>query len=277
MKRLLPLLLAFVFAAQVSYCGGWGRVKIKLIGNFNLTQASFSNWTQGGENMLGWQSGIDGDFTLEKGASEIANKIKLNYGMSKIGDAEARKSVDEINIGSVYTYRAGLFVDPYIAINALTQFTKGYDYSQSTRVAISDFMDPVYFSESVGIGKRYGEILRSRLGFALKQTLTHKYPSYSDDPSTPKAEKSRFEAGAQFVTELSLKLTQKILLSSSLVAFSNLKATREIDVTWDTTLSAEVEKYVSVNLGVKVLYDRDLSAKRQVKQGLSIGLTYAFI
>jgi len=251
--------------------------KMALVGNLNLTQASFSNWSQGGENTLGWQLTFDGRLVWHKGQVEVANRLRLGYGMTQVGEAEARKSVDELVVETICTYRAGLFVDPYVGVGVTTQMGKGYDYQDSSKVAISDFADPVYVTQSAGIGKRYGEVLRSRLGFALKQTFTDKYPTYSDDPSTEKVEKRRFEVGAELAADLNLKLTERILLTSAFHAFSNLKATNEIDVTWDTTLSAKVEKYLAVSLNVKVVYDRDVSKKRQIKEGLAIGLTYSFI
>ncbi len=278
MKTALVLAFLIVFGCVCCHGSqsseGW---KVDLIGNFNLTQASFSNWSQGGENTLGWQIGFDGAFTYLRGQSEIANKFKLRYGMTKTGDAEARKSIDEISLASIYTYRAGLFVDPYIGLNAVTQISKGYDYAEASKTAISDFMDPVYLMQSAGLGHRCGEIFRSRLGFALKETMTKDFPTYSDDPSTPETEKARVEIGAELAGDLHLELTERILLSSSLLAFSNFKTTREIDVTWDTTLTAKVESYLAVTFNLKMIYDRDVSKKRQIKQGLAVGLTYAFM
>ena len=42
---------------------GW---KNEIIGNLNLTQASFSNWEQGGENTLAWQVNLTTNFVLDQ-------------------------------------------------------------------------------------------------------------------------------------------------------------------------------------------------------------------
>jgi hypothetical protein len=255
---------------------GWEK---RLVANLNLTQATFDNWAQGGENMLGWQAGLDGKFTHFGPAHDWANTAKLAYGMQKVGSDEARKSVDEINLETVYTYKAGFFVDPYVAATALTQFAKGYEYGDdgSSKTPVSDFLDPGYFTQSAGIGRSYGEMLKSRLGFALKETISKAY-GYADDPETEdKIEETRVEPGMESVTDLALALSETLLFTSELGLFSNLKASNEIDVAWDNLLVAKVHEYVSVSLNVQILYDRDISKKRQIKQSLALGLTYTLM
>jgi hypothetical protein len=264
---------------------GW---KKELVGAINLTQASFDNWAQGGENTLGWQLALNGNFTHRAPKHEWANGVKLAYGMTKIGDEDAVKSVDEIKLESVFAYKAGFFVDPYAAATAETQFSKGYKYEDVTDTAgittevktpISNFLDPAYFTQSAGIQRQYGEVLKTRLGAAIKETVTDKYPKpYADDPETEdEVEKTKVEAGAESVTDLNLKLSGNLLFTSKLELFSNLEATNEIDVKWDNLLTAKIEEYLSVNLNVKLFYDRDISKSRQIKQSLAIGLTYSFI
>jgi hypothetical protein len=277
------LTFCFVFAscsvpvlAVEEHSLGWDK---ELVASFNLTQASFDNWAQGGENTLGWQAGLNGRFTHYGAGHEWVNTGKLVYGMQKVGDEDARKSVDEIKLETVYTYKAGFFVDPYVAATAQTQFSKGYEYFDSDKTAISDFLDPGYFTQSAGVGRSHRDVVRSRLGFAVKETVTDKYPiPYADDPETQdEIEDTKVETGMESVTDLSLNLGENLLFISKLELFSNLEASNEIDVTWDNLLMAKVSKYVSVDLNVKLFYDRDISKKRQLKQSLAIGLTYALI
>jgi hypothetical protein len=255
---------------------GW---KNEMILNLNLTQASFDNWAQGGEDMFGWQAGLNGKATHLGARHEWINAAKLAYGMQKVGDEDSRKSVDEIKIETVYTYKAGFFVDPYVAGTAQTQFSTGYLYEDTGKTAVSGFLDPGYFIESLGVGRSYGEVLKSRLGLAVKETVTDKYPiPYADDPETEdEIEKTRVEYGMESVTDLSLTLSETLILTSRLELFSNLEASNEIDVSWDSLLAAKVHEYVTVGLNVQVSYDRDISKKRQLKQSLAIGLTYTLL
>jgi hypothetical protein len=255
---------------------GW---ESELVATLNLTQAGFDNWAQGGENMLGWQTGVNGNFTHRGLGHEWENTAKLAYGMQKLGDEEARKSVDEIKLGTVYIYKAGFFVDPYASATAQTQFTRGYEYDDSERTSVSDFLDPGYFTQSVGVGRSYGDILRSRLGFAVKETITDEFPvPYADDPETEdEIEDTRVETGMESITDLTLSLSESLLLTSKLELFSNMEASNEIDVTWDNLVTAKVHEYVSVSLNVQLLYDRDVSTKRQLKESLALGLTYTLM
>ena len=59
--------------------------------------------------------------------------------------------------------------------------------------------------------------------------------------------------------------------------FSNIKAFNEIDVNWNTLISAKITKLIAVNFNVKLIYDRDVSVKRQLKQALTVRLTYTLL
>jgi hypothetical protein len=67
------------------------------------------------------------------------------------------------------------------------------------------------------------------------------------------------------------------LFTSKLELFSTFKALDETDVNWDNTLQVKVSEYISVNINVNLIYDKDLSAKRQIKQTMALGLSYTFI
>jgi hypothetical protein len=289
MKAVIPAIVICLAVAALGTAGadepdlGW---KTELVANLNLTQASFNNWAQGGENTLGWQMAVNGKFTHAAERHEWANTIKLAYGSTKIGDEEARKSVDEGKLETVYIYKAGFFVDPYVAATAETQLSRGYDYDQDPKEAISHFVDPGFFSQSIGIGRSYKGILRSRLGFQVKETIADEFAArYTDDIETPdEIEDRRVDYGVESVTDLELKLEDNLLFTSKLELFSDLSATKEIDVKWDNLLTAKVAEYVQVTLNVKMLYDRDILTpegepfgKAQIKQSLALGLTYSFM
>jgi hypothetical protein len=285
MSRVASVLLGLCIAIGLSFPAqgadeeqklGWEK---EIVANVNLTQASFDNWAQGGENMLGWQAGLNGKFTHRGARHEWVNAGKLEYGMQKVGDEESRKSVDEIKLETVYTLKAGFFVDPYVAATAQTQFARGYEYTDSDKTAISDFLDPGYFTQSAGVGRSYRDIVKTRLGLAFKETVTEEFPvPYADDPETEdEIEDTKVDVGMESITDLALNLGENLLFTSKLELFSDLKASNEIDVAWDNLLTAKVQEYVNVTLSVKMLYDRDVSKKRQLKQSLAIGLTYTLL
>jgi hypothetical protein len=255
---------------------GWQK---EMVGGINLTQTSLSNWTQGGENSFAWQLNFNFKFINNQEKSNWANSGKLTFGSTKLGDQELRKSIDEIKLESVLTYKLGVHINPYAAFTAETQFAPGYNYDTEPKTQISSFMDPGYFRESIGVGYHPNEIVKTRLGVALKQTITSDYPiPYADDPDTvDKIEKIKNEFGADSVTDISWKITKNSLFTSKLELFYSFKALDETDVNWDNVFTIMISKYFNVNINLKLFYDKDISEKRQIKQAIALGFTYSFL
>ncbi len=255
---------------------GWQK---EMVGAINLTQTSLSNWAQGGENSFAWQLNFNFKFINSQEKYSWANSGKFTYGSNKIGDQELRKSIDEIKLESVFTYKLGTYVNPYIACTAETQFTPGYNYDTDPKTQISSFMDPGYFRESIGAGYQPNEIVKFRLGIALKQTITSDFPvPYADDPDTvDKIEKTKNEFGAESVTDLSLKVTKNSLFNSKLELFYTFKAFDETDVNWDNVFTIMISKYFNININIKLFYDKDISKKRQLYQAIALGFSYSFL
>lgn len=261
-------------AEQPKY--GWQK---EMVGGINMTQTSFDNWAQGGENSLAWQLNLNFKFVNDQAKTNWANSGKFTYGSTKTGDQDARKSIDEIKVESVLTYKLGIYVNPFIAGTAESQFAPGYNYGTDPKTQISGFMDPAYFRESLGIGIEPNKIVKTRLGVAMKQTITSDYPQpFADDPDTKdKIEKTKNEVGAESVTDVSWKVAENSLFTSKLELFYAFKNLNETDVNWDNLLSTKISKYFSVNFNFKLFYDRDISKMRQIKQAIALGLTYAFL
>lgn len=250
---------------------GW---KNGFLGGFKLTQAGFSNWAPGGENALSWQLTSMGRFLYDQEAYDWSNWFKLGYGMTKTGDEDSRKSVDEIKLESKVTAKLNGPLGAYAAFNWETQFAKGYSYTDTSRTPVSDFMDPGYFTESVGMSYAYLEMVTTRVGFAAKQTVTSDFPEYSNDPDTPETENVRSEYGAEWVTDFNYGLSEKLVYLTRVNVFSNMKGIDQVDVKWDNTLAAAVAPYVDVTFDFNLVYDRDISTATQIKEALAIGLIF---
>jgi len=272
----------FVFLGMFVWAGAEEIVESNwdksLLGGVNLTQTGFDNWVSGGENAFAWQLNINYKFTQNLPKTTWSNTGKLAYGATKIGDADTRKSVDELKIESVLTYKLGSSINPFVAVTGKTQFAPGFNYGDDTETQISDFMDPGYFRESFGAGFDVREGMKTRLGLALKQTSTTDYPSpYADDATTTEIETFKSEVGAESVTDISITVSETSILTSKLEMFSNFKSLDETDINWDNTLMIKVSALINMNINVKLLYDKDLSTKRQIKQAMALGINYTFI
>jgi hypothetical protein len=286
MKTMITIILASIFISVLLPLSviaeeeeapeyGW---KNQVVASLNMTQAQFDNWSQGGENTLAWQLNLNSSFALDQMGFNWTTTGKLSYGQAKIGDLDARKSADELQIESVYLYKLGDYVNPYVSGLLQTQITKGYQYVDEDRFPISNFFDPGYITLSAGVAYEPTPFLKTRLGAATKTTITKDYAvGLTDNPETASIEKTDTEFGMLSVTELRKPLAENILLTSKLDLFSNLEGLKEIDVRWDTILSAKVSRFVDVNLNIELLYDNNVSSKRQLKQLLALGLSYTFL
>jgi hypothetical protein len=237
--------------------------------NFSFTQNNFDNWNQGGDNSWSWQTDLLPKFIYKQEKYDWENIGKFSYGKTKVGDQNARKAADEIMLESSYTYKMGTHVNPYVAVKAQTQFTAGYEYTDTSMTEISNFMDPGYFTESVGAGWSPNDQFRTRLGAAYKQTVTDKFAD-----RYAKGDKFRTEFGMESVTDVELKFHENISYTGRLSFFSNLKRFDEIDTDWDNLIKGKLTDIINVTFSFRLFYDRDVSAKRQLKQTLAVGVSF---
>lgn len=284
MKTLLKmtLTLAMIFSGIVMAQDEAGKPSSawekSVLGGLNLTQTGFDNWAAGGENAFAWQMNLSYKFVKDLDKTNWSNTGKFLYGATKTGEQDMRKSADEIKLESVLTYKLGSTINPYVSVTGETQFAAGMDYSTDSSFQISAFMDPGYFRESLGAGYQINEGLATRLGLSFKQTVTTDYPTpYADDAATTEVETLRSEFGAESVTDLTYNISETAVFVSKLELFTAFSAFDEIDANWDNTLTVKVSDYINMNMNFKMVYDKDISVKRQIKQSMAFGFNYTFI
>ncbi len=270
---ILTVIIVGPGAAQDAAPSPWDK---SVQGGINLTQTGFDNWSAGGENAYAWQVNLNYKFVKDQGKTNWSNTGKFLYGATKTGDQDMRKSADEIKLESVLTYKLGSKINPFVAVTGETQFDAGMDFSADSSFQISAFMDPGYFRESFGAGYDVSEEFATRLGLSLKQTVASDYP-YADDLETAEMETLRSEFGAESVTDLTYNVSENAVLVSKLELFSAFTAFDEIDVSWDNILTVKVSDYINMNMNLKLVYDKDISVRRQIKQSMAFGIYYTFI
>ena len=261
--------------AKVSEGGPWS---VDSTGSLQFSQAAFDNWAGGGEDSVAWQGRfkLDALYSHEKNLWE--NRLHLGYGKSKIGAVESRKSLDELLAETRYSYKAWEKVHPFASARFESQLDEGFDFSGPRPVRTSKFLDPGYLTDSVGLAWVPCKEFKSYFGFSAKHTFTDKHPApYADDPDTLAVETSKSEYGLSSVSELKWNITKTAQFSSTLDLFSNLEGGEEIDAKWKNALAFKVSSYISTNVELDVFYDQDVSKKRQLRQALTLGLSYTFL
>jgi hypothetical protein len=248
------------------------------VGAVALAQVAFKDWQQGGEDAVAWTFTFDGKSIRDQAKHNWTTSYKLAFGQTKLGDQKVRKTDDKIDLETILTYKLGVYVNPYAAATLKTQFAKGFQYGgDGTRTAVSKAFDPAYLTQSVGVGYQPIPQVKTRLGAAIREVVTRTYTGYADDPDTEEIEKTKVEGGLESVTDIEWQLADNLLFRSKVEAFAPLKAMDETTVRSDNTLAARVNKYVTVNLNVQLLNDKASSPRTQIKEALTLGLSYTFM
>ncbi len=272
----LLLLLTFVFAQDTTAVDTtWQK---EAVASFSFSQAHFDNWATGGENTLAHQFDLGGKLIYNSDRYTWTNTGKVAFGNSKIGDSDAKKTMDEIRVESLVTYLWKFQPDPYLSIKGETQLAPGYAYDETGKIQISAFLDPGYFTQSAGFIYNPMGALSVRFGAAVKETITKDYPSpFADDLETEETEKTKIETGVESIIAYSKKISENTLINSTIDLFNNFTGFDATDVRWDTDITTQITKYINVKFNVKIFYDKDISTKRQLNQSLLLGISYTLL
>lgn len=252
---------------------GWSH---QVSGMLNLTQAYYDNWSKGGNNALAYEVNLGGECLYDQPKYQWQTKSKAVYGRTKTGDQASRKSSDELNLETIYTYKMSVMVNPFGSITGQTQFAPGYDYPDvGDRVLKSDSFDPTYITETVGVGVTPFKGFKERLGGTMKQTISSKLIGAADDKETKsKVETFKQEYGVTSITEYEAQLMENIKGTTRYEVFANFKSWHEIDQRWTNQITAKVNTFISVNFEYEMLYDWDLDQSYQTREGLSVGISF---
>ncbi|MEZ4999361.1 MAG: DUF3078 domain-containing protein [Bacteroidales bacterium] len=128
-----------------------GPWKSKGMASLNFSQVSLTNWSQGGESSYAVNALTAFSMDYNKDKSSWSNALDAGYGIQKVGEKEAGKTDDHIEITSRYGYKTSKNWFLSGMLNSKTQFTKGYKVTETDRILISDFMSPGYIQLSTGM------------------------------------------------------------------------------------------------------------------------------
>jgi hypothetical protein len=266
----LSMLTAYTQTDSTKMCS-W--TKAGVVG-FNINQVSLNNWSAGGDNTVAWT--FNGNFGLgyQTGMWKLDNNLKFAFGRTKQGSDAYRTNDNELYLEDILAYDIKWTVNPFFSNTVRTTITDGYNYNVVPFVRIAGFFDPGYVTQSLGFTYDRNVNIQTRLGIALQEVFTNKFTQYTDDPTTAKIERFKLETGIESVTKGQLIFDDNVLLNSELRLFSRFNSLSVWDVRWDNTITAKISKYFNVNLNVLVLYEKDLSLKTQLKEGLQFGINY---
>ncbi|MEO0560244.1 MAG: DUF3078 domain-containing protein [Bacteroidota bacterium] len=266
---------------------GW---RSSLVTQLSASQAAFSNWQEGGVNALAVSVSGDGQFDRVLGNVLVTQEARAAFGLLKQDTLEARKAEDVIRYLLTADMLTGGVIRPTASFGLRTQFAPGYDFSPDAadypsltvtpgeRLKVSDFGSPAQFTQSAGVAYIPGGGFEARVGLGLKETVVtieRLRPVFGNDPD----QAVRVEAGLDAGAKLTREIVPNVLLKSRLGAFQAFNQVGNVapDVIWENTLAMKVNEFLNVTLDTATLYDQDISSDLQLKQVLSVGVSFVFI
>ncbi len=280
---------ALVRAQAADSAKAW---QTNVLGNLSATQVGFQNWQGGGVNSLAMSAGIDG--TAERVSDQWQQKyeMRLALGVVKQDTLEFRKAEDIIRLAANLQYTGDGFFghfNPTLAASVRTQFTEGFNFDKdpvfesnpvgeqrTPPVKVSDLFSPATFQQSVGLTYNPSPWFTHRFGVAAKETVVtieRLRVLYGVDP----ADAVRFELGLESVTEIDREVFENVRYKSRLGLFATFNKAETPDMLWENLVSMKVNAWLHVNFEFVALFDNDISNRIQLKEVLSVGVSFLLI
>lgn len=266
--------------------------KISGENTFLINQSSFTNWAAGGVNSFAGNIVLNYDFNYKKDKWSWDNKVLAAYGETFQKETDWRKNDDRFDLNSLLGYEATELWLYTFFLNFNTQFAKGYEYQDAeNKTLISEAFAPAYLSFGPGFAFKKSDNFKVNISPAASRFVFVKNDLLAPSYGLDSGKNSRFEFGASLDAYYKTDIMENISFENILRLYSNyLENPQNVDVDYTANLFMKVNKFITVNAGVQLIYDDDILINKiekgvdtghkrptlQVKQILGAGITYKF-
>mgnify|MGYP006267043181 CR=1 FL=1 len=269
----------------------------KLGGNFSLqfNQAAYSNWQAGGVNSIAGNGLLNIYANYDDGGLWTWNNaLTLGYGLA-LQDTLFNKTDDRIELESRVDRSISKNWAASGFLNFRTQFAPGFKNPGDTDPdsIISNFMAPGYLLTGIGFTYKPRENFSVFLSPATNKMTFVLSERLSNQPGgafgVDSGEAFRYELGGYINLNYKQKLMKNVELTARLDLYSNyLEDPTLIDVNSEVIVFMKVNKYITANLSLNVVYDHDVKfdldnnpdtpgvPRTQFREILGIGFSYNF-
>lgn len=293
---------------QTDTIKGWKKGGVL---GLNLAQTSLTNWAAGGQNSFA----INGLFSVYANykKEDIAwdNSLDIGYGLLKQGkNSDYMKTDDKFDFMSKFGKKATNEFFYAALLNIRTQMTEGKDYAKDTS-KISNLFAPLYVVGALGMDYKpngyfsaFIAPLTGKITYVNDQDLANA-GAFGVEPATydnlgsilKEGQKTKSEFGGYLRiiysrNDFKTELLKNVSFTTKADLFSNyIHNPQNIDVSWETQIALQVNKYVRVNINTHLIWDKDIlmpidndgdgvtdgsKAFVQFKEILGVGLAYTF-
>ncbi|WP_298352897.1 DUF3078 domain-containing protein [uncultured Dokdonia sp.] len=310
---LLPLLLlgtTITFAQKTdkkkdSLPDGW---KSKGLMELLFSQSAFNdNWQGGGTSNVAGNFNLNWDVNYKRKKLNWDTKLTAILGLAATKDQVfVRKTTDRLELNSLVGsridsskwYYSGLF-------NFRTQMAPGYEFfdrqvlndagevieTVQDRKLITTSFSPAYLQIGPGLLWKESNDFKVNVAPATARFIfvNSRFTTVNEnDPAAIEAyepffgvqanENVRFELGASVSAYHKEELFENIVFENTLNLYADyLENTKNVDIDYTLNVAMQVNKYITTNLAVQLIYDENAISGLQVREVLGVGLKYAFL
>jgi len=249
-----------------------------VVAGVNLNEVAFSDWAQGGTNVLAFTPWLSGSSRQDLEGSDWSTTYKFAYGQARVGSQGVRKTDDELYMETLFILKTNPTLNPYVGATLRTQFAPGFKYDAAGNgTAISRFFDPGYLSQSAGVAWQPVHEVKTGLGLGLREIFTSRFTQYADDPHTAQVEKTKVEGGVRLLAHVDWKFAENTALILNQEFFSPFESPDQVFVRSDNSVVMRMSKVFSVNVNVLLIQDLTVSPRTQIKQVMAFGVSYVLV
>lgn len=261
--------------------------------SLQFNQAAYSNWQSGGVNSIAGNGLINLFANYDDGGTwSWTNILNLAYGVN-IQETVFNKTDDRIELESRVDRKLNKIWSASALANFRTQFNEGFAEPGQTEdsLRISNFMAPGYLVVGLGFtykpSKHFNAFISpvtSKMTFVLDQRLSN-LGAFGVTPG----EQFRQEVGGYVNMTYRRALMENVDLQTRLDLFSNYLNNNYqfIDVNGELILFMKINKFLTANVALHVIYDHDVEfdtdgdgvlngPRTQLREVLGVGLAYRF-
>ncbi|MCC5906873.1 MAG: DUF3078 domain-containing protein [Balneolaceae bacterium] len=256
---------------------GW---KSTWVVNLNGSQASYSNWSQGGVNNIAVTGRSNATLAYKQGRFSYGVLLDTRFGQTRIQDEGVRKIDDRLFLMNRFLFDLGDEDSDFKIFGNIrfrTQFAEGFNYGagpEGGNILISNFLAPAYFTQDAGLAYVPTDNFMFEAGLGLQQTFVRDVelaPRYGLD----EGDRFRSEAGLTLGSNYDAEIATNILFSTSINTFTSFdKPIRSTDIYFSNRFTARINSYMNTSLSLDLVYNDDFSKEIQVAQVLSVGVSF---
>lgn len=243
---------------------------------FIFNQASFSNWTAGGENNVAGNISVNYDFNYRNEKLKWDNKIIAVYGSSHISGQGYRKTDDRFEYNGVLALNNKKHWYFSFFTNFISQFSRGFDYSKDPVEEVSSVLSPAYLSFGPGILWRKNENLKVNIAPGTSR-FTFVSKPFSGKYGVPEGKTSTYGLGFNMSAFLKYKVMKNVTMENIVAVYSDyLMNPENIDINYQVNFLVIINKYLTTNLTLHGIADDNASSRVQLREVFGLGVNYTF-